>query len=136
MPTSSADPRDVDDVRTANGAFYAAFEAGDAVAMAALWEHSDRASCVHPGWPVLRGWPAIERSWLAILSGPDRLQVILTDEHVQVDGDVAWVTVDENLLGQRAATVTALNLFVRTSDGWRMVGHHGSAVVARPIDDL
>jgi len=128
---AGSDAADHEAVRSANLAFYSAFEASDVEAMSALWEHSDRASCVHPGWPVLRGWTAIARSWSAILSGPDRLQVILTDERVVVVGEVGWVTVDENLLGQRQATVTAVNVFTRTTDGWRMVAHHGSAVVAR-----
>ena len=118
-------------VAAANRAFYDAFEQADLAAMAALWEHSERATCVHPGWPALRGWSAIADSWRAILTGPERLQVILTEERVEVVGEVAWVTVDENLLGQRAATVTALNVFVRHGDRWRMVAHHGSAVVAR-----
>jgi ketosteroid isomerase-like protein len=43
---------------------------------------------------------------------------------------VAWVTVDENLLGdQGGATVSAVNVFVRSADGqWRLVCHHGSVV--------
>jgi hypothetical protein len=47
-------------------------------------------------------------------------------------GDAAWVTLDENLLGdQGGATVATVNLFVRSPDGrWLMVGHHGSPVSA------
>jgi hypothetical protein len=57
------------------------------------------------------------------------LQFILTDAHAEVVGDLAWVSVDENLLGdQGGATVAALNLFVRAGGRWRMVGHHGSPV--------
>jgi hypothetical protein len=40
-------------VLAANQAFYEAFETHDLDAMSDLWEHSDRASCVHPGcWPT------------------------------------------------------------------------------------
>ena len=114
-----------------NRAFYAAFEARDMDAMSDVWEHSDRTICTHPGWSTLRGWGAISGSWFALFQGPQHLQFVLTREEVDVTGDTAWVTVDENLLGdQGGATVAALNLFTREApDGrWRMVAHHGSPV--------
>jgi ketosteroid isomerase-like protein len=123
-------------VLAANEAFYAAFEARDLDAMSAVWEHSDRVSCVHPGWNVLRGWGAVAASWFALFGGPQHLQFILTNQAAAVDGDVAWVTVDENLLDadQAAATVTSINLFGRGGDGtWRMVAHH-STPVAPTVD--
>jgi hypothetical protein len=100
--------------------------------MSDRWEHSDRAICTHPGWGSLRGWAAISASYFAIFQGPQPLQVILTREHAEVAGDVAWVTVDENLLGvEGGATVAALNLFVRHGDGWRLVAHTASQVLTR-----
>src|SRR3954452_11592262 len=85
-------------VLAANRAFYAAFEARDLDAMSDLWEHSDRAACVHPGWTLLRGWAAVGASWMALFQGPQQQQFLLADEHVTVVGDAAWVTVDENIL--------------------------------------
>lgn len=98
--------------------------------MSDLWEHSDRAVCTHPGWASLRGWGKIASSFAALFQGDQALQFILTEERVNVDGDSAWVTVDENILGdQTGATVAALNLFARDDEGrWRMVVHHGSVV--------
>ena len=119
-------------VAAANSAFYEAFEARDLDSMSDLWEHSDRVSCSHPGWGVLRGWSQVAASWMALFQGPQRLQFILTDERVEVEGDVGWVTVDENLLGDDAgSTVTSMNLFVRGPHGWRVIAHHGSAVAPR-----
>jgi ketosteroid isomerase-like protein len=119
-----------DELSRRNQAFYDAFEARDLDAMSDIWEHSDRVSCTHPGWSVLRGWGAVAASWLAMFQGPQQIQFILTDEHVEVDGDLGWVTVDENIIGdQTGSTVSALNVFVRGGDGWRLVAHHGSAVV-------
>jgi ketosteroid isomerase-like protein len=121
-------------VLAANRAFYDAFEAADLDAMSDVWEHSDRVTCTHPGWAVRRGWGAVAASWAAIFGGGERLQFILTNEAVSVEGGVAWVTVDENILGGRSgSTVTALNLFVLGEGGWRMVAHHGSSVVAPPV---
>ncbi len=112
-----------------NQAFYEAFEARDLDAMSDLWEHSDRVTCTHPGWTVLRGWGAVAASWVAMFQGPQRIQFILTDARVEVAGDTGWVTLDENIIGADAgSTVSALNLFVRTDGGWRLVAHHGSAI--------
>lgn len=117
-------------VRAANRAFYDAFEARDIDAMSDCWEHSDRVVCTHPGWRTLRGWGAVSGSWFALFGGPSPLQFILTDEEVVTAGDVAWVTVDENLITAEmgGGTVAALNLFVRDATGWRLVAHHGSPV--------
>ena len=120
-------------VAAANQAFYEAFEARDLDAMSDVWEHSDRVSCSHPGWGVLRGWGQVAASWMALFQGPQRLQFILTDQRIEIEGDVAWVTVDENLLGDDAgSTVTSMNVFVRRdADRWKLVAHHGSAVAPR-----
>jgi ketosteroid isomerase-like protein len=121
----------IDDVRALNQAFYDAFEQRDLDAMSDLWEHSDRAICTHPGWPSLRGWGKVAASFFTLFSGPQRLQFLLTNEHIELAGSVAWVTVDENLLGDQAGnTVAALNMFTydRDSGRWRIVCHHGSVV--------
>lgn len=118
-------------VLAANRAFYAAFESRDFDAMSDIWEHSDRVSCVHPGWGALRGWGAVAASWAALFQSPETLQFILTDERAEVVGGIAWVTVDENILGEGSgSTVAAVNVFALGVEGWRMVLHHGSPVVA------
>jgi ketosteroid isomerase-like protein len=114
-----------------NQAFYDAFEASDLNAMSDLWVHDDRVLCVHPGWSALRGWAAVASSWAVMFDGPQQIQFIVTDEHVSISGDTAWVSCDENLLTVGAsATVNALNIFERSEDGdWRMVAHHGAPVM-------
>lgn len=122
------------EVSAANRAFYEAFEARDLDAMSRLWEHSERVVCTHPGWATLRGWGAVSGSFFALFQGPQALQFVLTREHVEVSGQTAWVSVDENLLGdQGGATVAGLNVFVfdATAEEWRLVAHNGSVVSAR-----
>lgn len=122
----------IEELLAANVAFYDAHERRDLDAMRAVWEHSERTVCIHPGWPILRTWPMVEESWRRIFEGPGRNQFILTDEAVVVDGDVGWVTLEENLVdGGNTGTVAATNLFVRTAGGWRLVVHHGSPVMSR-----
>lgn len=126
------DPTDA--VSAANADYYDAFERQDLDLMGAVWEHSDRVTCTHPGWPTLHGSSAVLDSYAAIFSGPQSLQVILTNEHVMVEGNFAYVSVDENLVDQggHAAATAALNVFVNDGAGrWNMVVHHGSPIVGR-----
>jgi len=117
-------------VIAANQAFYAAHEARDLAAMRRVWEHSDRTVCVHPGWPILRTWQLIERSWANIFDGPGRNQFILTNENVAITGDLAWVTLEENLVDTGATgTVAATNVYARTDGEWLLVVHHGSPIM-------
>jgi hypothetical protein len=119
-------------VLAANQAFYDAHEGRNLSAMSAVWEHSDRVVCIHPGWPILRTWPVVHESWRRILEGPGRNQFIVTNTSITLLDDVAWVTLDENLMqGQVAGTVAATNVFVQASPGlWLLVHHHGSPVMA------
>ena len=120
------------EVLAANQAFYDAHETRDLDAMRSVWEHSERVVCVHPGWPILRGWAIVEESWRRILEGPGRNQFILTNDTVTVVGDLAWVTLDENLIaGSAAGTVAATNLFARVDSTWKLVVHHASPVIGR-----
>ncbi len=131
------DPEDDESaVLAANRAFYEAFEARDIDAMSDLWAHDDRVVCVHPGWTQLRGWGSVAASWAALFGGPQHLQFIVTDEHVVLAGDVAWVSCDENLLaGDGSAAIASLNVFARDDDGtWRMLVHHGAPVMSGPGD--
>ena len=120
-------------VLAVNRRYYEAFEARDLDAMSDLWERSDLALCTHPGWATLEGWGPVAASYFALFQNGAQLQFVLTRENVTVVGDAAWVSVDENLLGdQGGVTVATVNLFVRRESGWRMVGHHGSVVQTGP----
>lgn len=115
----------------ANQRFYDAFEAGDLDAMSDLWEHSDRVVCTHPGWNSLRSWASIAASFFALFQGGQEMQFILTGTHVEVVGDVAWVSLDENLLATDiGGTMSAVNVFVRVGGEWRLVVHHSSPIAS------
>lgn len=117
------------DLLDANAGFYAAFEARDLDAMSEVWLHEDHVACTHPGWATLRGWPAVAASWFALFQGDAAMQFILTNVTARVEGEVGWVTCDENLLaGSQAQTVAAVNLFHRIDGRWRLVLHHGSGI--------
>ena len=125
------------DVEAANASLYSAFENGDVDLMEAVWdvEEPDALVCVHPGWPMLRGRVSVLRSWSAVMAGTEYIQFFLTDVQVSLQGDSAIVTCTENVLTSADvgdnASVVATNVFVRRSDGWRLVVHHASPVLGR-----
>jgi ketosteroid isomerase-like protein len=122
------------EVEEANSRFYRAFETLDLAEMDQVWVHSERAQCVHPGWPLIVGWAAIRSSWETIFANTTEMRFTVSDTRVGGDADLAWVTCTENILSdvQGRVTVTSLlatNLFERGPDGWRMIHHHASHVV-------
>ena len=136
---------DVDAVLAVNAELYAAFEEGDPERMEAVWDDADDVSCVHPGWPMLRGRSRVLRSWSVIMANTNYIQFFLTGVHAVVDEDVAIVTCEENILTavadpdgalSESAKVVSTNVFRRRVDGWRLWLHHGSPVLAPTQEDM
>ena len=122
------------EVEEANLRFYRAFETLDLAQMDAVWAHTERAQCVHPGWPLIVGWAAIRDSWETIFANTTEMRFTIGDARVAGGPDLAWVTCIENILAdvQGRVSVTSLlatNVFERAPDGWRMVHHHASHVL-------
>lgn len=133
-PTSEVQHADVAGVNAANDAFYEAHEARDLAAMELVWGRGD-VVCIHPGWPILRGWETVRESWARIFDGPGRNQFINTNSSVTIVGDVAWVTLDENLVDSGSTgTIAATNVFVNQDGGWKLMLHQGGPVFSNPLD--
>jgi len=129
-------------VAQANEGFYRAFESLDLQRMEAVWSRDAEIQCGHPGWRILRGWKSVMESWRRIFENTPRIHFRLDDLVVEVRGDLAWVTLYENLVssveGQSVgATILTTNIFRKGADGWRMIHHHGSSVAqtAPPEDE-
>ncbi|MGP3984655.1 nuclear transport factor 2 family protein [Streptomyces sp. KR80] len=137
---------DREQVELANTALYEAMEHGDFQALSEMWLEGD-VSCVHPGWPVLRGHSEVLRSYALIMANTDYIQFFLTDVEVSVEDDTALVTCTENILSGGPAEedgalgplvgqlVVATNVFRRTAAGWKVWSHHGSPVLAETQED-
>jgi len=122
---------DIEGVTEANLCFYEAFSSLDIQRMEGVWETSERAMCVHPGWRPLTGWEPIRESWESIFENANLMQFNVNNVKVVVEGDCAWVTCLENITSvvegrANQYAVWATNVFVRAEDGWRMVHHHAS----------
>ena len=126
-------------VEAVNAEFYQAFERADLDAMQELWLDDPETLCVHPGALPVRGTPAINRSWALIMANTPYIQFFLTDVEISVWEGSASVTCTENVLTGDESTgpdafggakAVATNVFVRTSEGWRLWIHHASPVLS------
>ncbi|GAA4913849.1 uncharacterized protein (TIGR02246 family) [Nonomuraea thailandensis] len=133
-------------IETVNQEFYAAIESADLDKMTEIWAEDttdDQVSCVHPGWTLLTGRQEVLRSWALIMANTTYIQFVLTDVNTTVLGDVAVLTCVENILtaGEEgeasfaAGKVVASNVYIRTSQGWRLWMHHGSPVLQGDDDE-
>ena len=118
-------------LRDANQRFYDAFGSLDLAEMDAVWEQSDRALCVHPGWQPIVGWPDIRRSWQGIFNGAALMHFNIHYVNIAVEGNCGFVTCVESITsvveGQaQGFGVLATNIFVRSGDDWLVLAHHAS----------
>ncbi|MCP5142182.1 MAG: nuclear transport factor 2 family protein [Chromatiales bacterium] len=118
----------------AETAFYAAFEALDLGAMAAVWDAD--AVCVHPGGPLLRGHQAVMQSWTEILGNAEPPRIGFDVLQRTVSGDLAVHLVEERIhpkgkSSTHAAAVIATNTYVRRDGGWKLLAHHASLPLMR-----
>jgi ketosteroid isomerase-like protein len=125
-------------VLDANSRFYAAFEALDIDAVEDCWEKSSRAACVHPGSRWVTGWTAVQASLEGMLSNIDYIEFEVLDLNVSVEDPVAMVTCVERVSstagsGRATLDVCATNIFVLSSEGWKLVLHHASPIM-QPSD--
>jgi len=123
----------VDDARdallAANRAFYAAFNAGDAAAMARLWSDGDGVTCLHPGWPLLLGHAAVIESWQRIFTAGATPPVTCREPRAWPDAGGGRVVCYEELGGQLLA---ATNLFRSEAGVLRLYHHQSGPCAASP----
>jgi ketosteroid isomerase-like protein len=113
-------------------AFYEALERADLDAMMAVWADEDEIYCIHPGGPRIVGQQAIRDVYRQLFAGGPRFSVQLAHQ-VHIHAMMLAVhTVHEfiTIAGQGAVRnpIAATNIYQRTANGWRMMGHHASPV--------
>lgn len=116
----------------AEQAFYEAFQRADLDALMAVWAEDDEVFCVHPGGSRLTGLANIRESFRQIFRSGANMRFQLRGAQQIRGGLLAVHSVYEyiTLVGERrqASPVIATNLYANSGGGWRMVGHHASAV--------
>jgi len=119
--------------RYANESFYEAFNKRDIAAMERVWGEDENTTCVHPGWPPIKGFEPILNSWAGIFENSGNMEIKISDVQVMASEDLAWVSCIEKLYtiaesGVLVSRVFATNLFHLEGDSWKMVMHHASPV--------
>ena len=110
--------------------FYEALQRGDIERLMAVWSDDEDISCVHPGGSRVVGAAAIRVAFEsmfangAINARPEKIRRLQTHacsvhsvlEHVRV------MTSE----GPQSGWVVVTNVYVKTTQGWRLVVHHAS----------
>ena len=114
----------------AEAAFYAAFESADVDAMMAVWAQDETVFCVHPGGGRLSGVAAVRNAWRSIFSDGPTLRFALAELQTFTLPTVAVHTLYERISvrGEDSPPyrVMATNIYLLTTEGWRILGHHAS----------
>jgi ketosteroid isomerase-like protein len=110
--------------------FYEALQQADIDKLMAVWSDEDEVVCVHPGGPRVVGHRAIRAAFEAIFGNgaipvrPEKAKrVVSTTSAVHNVLERVDITTAE---GPKTAWVIATNVYLKTSQGWRMVAHHAS----------
>jgi len=120
--------------------FYDALQHGDIERLMALWSDEDEIVCVHPGGSRLIGAAAIRAAFGAMFANgsiaAEPHQVHRLESHaVAVHSVLERIRVAGGGEGERFAWVAATNVYVKSTQGWRMVAHHASPGTAAEANE-
>ena len=124
-----------DEVRAASDKFYSALNRmlnGDAGPLGDIWSHSATVTTMHPTGGREVGWDEVRGSWEQIAKLATQGKVRLSDQFIQVAGDVAYELGIEHpqlTLGGQPVTgdIRVTNIYRRESGAWKIVHHHTDA---------
>ena len=125
---------EIEAVKVANEQFYRAFETLDIDRMSAVWSDDYEVTCIHPGWPLIRGRADVIKSWARIFDNTMVMQFTITEVAVHVENSWAWVVCTESLRSVvdgrvNEGKIEATNIWHKHSEQWLIVHHHGSSVM-------
>lgn len=114
----------------AESAFYSAFETADIQLMDAVLADKD-VFCIHPRSLPIIGRENVLKSWSLMLSQNIEPMILTEVLKKTVYDDIAVHLVAERIAKDyqhraNASLVLATNVYVRQSNGWRMMEHHAS----------
>src|SRR6185503_411334 len=83
---------DMEKVKSASQAFYAALNARDPSAMAKLWAHTPYVVHIRPvAKEIIIGWEGVNKSWEAVQSMTSKIDISFKETgQPEIDGKLAW----------------------------------------------
>jgi ketosteroid isomerase-like protein len=120
------------EVRSASEKFYAALNRmlnEDASPLGDIWSHSAAVTTMHPIGGREVGWDHVRNSWEQVAQLATAGQVKLSDQFIQVAGDMGYelgVERGQFTLAGQPVTVDCrvTNIYRRDSGAWKIFHHH------------
>jgi ketosteroid isomerase-like protein len=124
-------PQDAED------AFYDALEAGDAAAMAQVWDDSEGIACLLPMTPLVMGKEVLQL-WRSVFEQAGAFDIQVRHIAWIEAGDTAIHLIEERAQaqtptpGQPGPAIYGTNIFRLGADGWRLLVHQNSPTPPPP----
>ena len=126
------------EVRQASEQFYAALNRvgnGDASSMPDIWSHSATVTTMHPLGGREVGWDEVKGPWEQVAQLCSDAQFNLSDQLIQVSGDMAYeVGTEQGQCKIAGDQVTfnhrVTNIYRRENGAWKIVHHHSDVAPA------
>ena len=123
---------DMDGVKAASKAFYTALAVLDnGEAMEKVWAHTPYVTYVGPrAKTILVGWDAQKKYWVDTNKLFSERNVTLSDQHIHVNGNLAWEMGQESgtakMKDGKGAPVDYIvtNVYEKIDGRWLIVSHH------------
>ena len=123
---------DVEGVKAASKAFYAALAALDnGASMEKVWAHTPYVTYVGPrAKTIIVGWDAQKKYWVDTDPLFSQRNVTLSDQHIHVNGNLAWEMGQEGgtpkMKDGKDATADYIvtNVYEKVDGRWLIVSHH------------
>ncbi len=119
--------------------FYEALQQGDIEKLMAVWSDDDEIVCVHPGGPRAVGAATIRASFEAMFANgvidvhPEKVHRVQT--HASAVHSLLERIQVRTAEGPRWGWLIATNVYVKTTQGWRLVVHHASPGTASEMQE-
>jgi uncharacterized protein (TIGR02246 family) len=120
--------------------FYEALQRGDIERLMAVWSDDEDITCVHPGGPRVVGAGAIRAAFDSMFANgsidarPEKVRRLQTHScAVHSVLEQVRVMTEE---GPQSAWVVATNVYVKGTQGWRLVAHHASPGSPREVQEI
>ncbi len=119
--------------------FYEALQQGDIEKLMAVWSDDDEIVCVHPGGPRAVGAATIRASFEAMFANgvidvhPEKVHRVQT--HTSAVHSLLERIQVRTAEGPRWGWLIATNVYVKTTQGWRLVVHHASPGTASEMQE-
>src|SRR5262252_1305132 len=123
---------DVEGVKAASKAFYAALAVLDnGAAMEKVWAHTPYVTYVGPrAKTIIVGWDAQQKYWVDTNKLFSKRDVTLSDQHIHVNGNLAWEMGQESgtqkMKNSNEAPIDYIvtNVYEKIDGRWLIVSHH------------